>query len=345
MYLLMIFTFIIGTLLSLFGSIGKDLFTVASFLISDENLSKGEDALLVGSAEKYIDICLNGNGSLSSVLDLDISEATSVINTLNNLPSQIDNVKLEFEKNLKSSYALQEYQKIVNSTKNYESDSVMLYKKDGNLTDYEYYNLLKELNENTQTDKIYDKSCSSKNDSCITLEKEDACKGENANTVAKKDCEILNWMVQSVKNIYSTEQNPKSLDSNLADLKDKYDAFLQEEVGTLNIFKNTITDITDILNEYIGNGDPFSFLNCNFVGTNIKILLKYLGEALGSNIYTVGKFLLLAASSMLLSISFTILEVIIINKSIDTKIKENGNKIPETYGDTNREKVIRFKIL
>ena len=80
--------------------------------------------------------------------------------------------------------------------------------------------------------------------------------------------------------------------------------------------------MTSLFDSFIGeNGSIFDFLQCSFIGNNLDIILKYLKEAIGSNIYSVGVFLLVAGCSMIFSIIFTILEVIIINAAVDDKLK------------------------
>jgi hypothetical protein len=103
----------------------------------------------------------------------------------------------------------------------------------------------------------------------------------------------------------------------LEDLKEKYREYLQSYINALNKFKSAINRITGQLNEYTGGAGAFSFANCSFIGTNLKIILKYLKEVFGGDIYTIGVCLILVGCSLALSISSTILLIIIINISID----------------------------
>jgi hypothetical protein len=103
----------------------------------------------------------------------------------------------------------------------------------------------------------------------------------------------------------------------LIDLKNQYSLYLQSYIDALDKFNSTINRITGRLNEYTGNAGAFSFANCNFIGTNLKIILKYLKEVFGGDIYTIGVCLILVGCSLALSISSTILLIIIINISID----------------------------
>ena len=74
-----------------------------------------------------------------------------------------------------------------------------------------------------------------------------------------------------------------------------------------------------LFDDYIGeNGGIFDFVNCKFIGSNIKVILKNLRKGVGSTFYSVGICLILAGCSLALSISFTILLVVIINSSVDS---------------------------
>ena len=68
--LLMIFTFLIGAIFTLVGTLGDDLVSVIIYLIKPINLSKGENAILFGDASRYINVCANGNGDLAEELGL-----------------------------------------------------------------------------------------------------------------------------------------------------------------------------------------------------------------------------------------------------------------------------------
>ena len=108
----------------------------------------------------------------------------------------------------------------------------------------------------------------------------------------------------------------------LTELNKTYSDLVDAEINILTEFKQTILSLTSVFYKYIGpNGNIFDFLNCKFIGNNVNVILKYLSEAIGSNIYSVGVFLLVAGCSMIFSIIFTILEVIIINAAVDDKLK------------------------
>ena len=108
----------------------------------------------------------------------------------------------------------------------------------------------------------------------------------------------------------------------LDELSVTYGNFLDEYIRTLDFTNDIIKRFTGKIKEYTGeDGGIFSFVNCAFINTNLKIILKYLKEALGGNLYTVGICLILVGCSLILSISFTILLIIVINADIDSKKK------------------------
>ena len=140
---------------------------------------------------------------------------------------------------------------------------------------------------------------------------------------------IISDMKGIVENAYleHTGDGPLYFNEILTDLKNSYEAFLDSYVNALDKFNKTISRINDKIDKYTGkNGGVFSFINCNFIGTNIKIVLKYLKEVLGGDIYAIGICLILVGCPLSLSISFTILLIIVINADIDDK-KKNSNKL------------------
>ena len=129
-------------------------------------------------------------------------------------------------------------------------------------------------------------------------------------------------------------------------LKIKYRNLLNKYIHALETFQGEINKITNSIRDYVGQGNGlFDFIKCNFIGTNLKIILKYLKIALGTNIYTVGVCLLVVGCSLILSISSTILLIVIINISIDDnkeKLKAENNQVPE-YPMNSSGRVIHYK--
>ena len=87
------------------------------------------------------------------------------------------------------------------------------------------------------------------------------------------------------------------------------------------------------MRDYSGDNDLFSFLNGKFIGTNLKIILKYLKYSLGVDLYTVGVMLIVVGCSLALSVSSTIILIVIINielkKNMDARAVPNTGMVPE----------------
>ena len=99
--LMMILTFLVGSLLALVGRVGGDAMSLVSFIMSKENFQNEENPLLLGQlgdAKKYLNICLHGNGSLESEFDLGdsldaIENIDDVLNGIANVTTQFINIK------------------------------------------------------------------------------------------------------------------------------------------------------------------------------------------------------------------------------------------------------------
>ena len=102
----------------------------------------------------------------------------------------------------------------------------------------------------------------------------------------------------------------------------------------LHFLNETIGALIGEIRETVGEGQIFSVLNGKFIGTNMKIILKYLKSSLGEDLYTVGVCLILVGCSLILSISSTILLIIIINVAL------NQNQVEQQH---NRNQVVHFQ--
>ena len=147
----------------------------------------------------------------------------------------------------------------------------------------------------------------------------------------KQYADFINDMDEIVK--YANEDHPKtssqaaSVKNVLENLKDHYYGYLRSYISILQFFENTIHSITGLISRYSGNdGDAFAFLNGQFIGTNLKIILKYLKHSLGEDFYTVGICLVIVGFSLILSISSTILLIVIINTDLQKNINDEKNQ-------------------
>ena len=109
----------------------------------------------------------------------------------------------------------------------------------------------------------------------------------------------------------------------LEDLNGKYTIYLSKYVNILDFFSQTIHKFTNVIRPIIGDGEAFSFLNGKFIGINIQIILKNLGNSLGGDFFTVGICLCVVGLSLILSISSTIILIVIINIGLKEAIEQN----------------------
>ena len=150
----------------------------------------------------------------------------------------------------------------------------------------------------------------------------------------KISAQIISDTVDKIKQI--NDEYKIKLDN----LNTQYTTYLTNYYNALDKFENTIKKITEKLRKYIGNGENlFGFINGKFIGTNIKIILKYLKSALGSDIKTIGICLLIVGCSLALSISSTILLIVVINVDIDNN---KNNQVPE-YKLNSGGRVIQYQ--
>jgi hypothetical protein len=151
----------------------------------------------------------------------------------------------------------------------------------------------------------------------------DWIKDLSTNPSIKKTAAVLTDTLDLVKDA-SVGTNPNSFLGILNSLKDEYNnTYLKEYIDTLDLFQTSIQRITSQLRQYTGNNNGlFSFINCSFIGTNLKIMLKYLKSALGGDVKTIGICLLVVGCSLALSISATILMIIIINLDVENNKKK-----------------------
>ncbi len=79
----MILSFIIGSFFIFIGSFGNDIVDAISVITKEENLKNDEENPLANwleDANQYLNIYINGNGSISTLFEND-----NPINSLNNL--------------------------------------------------------------------------------------------------------------------------------------------------------------------------------------------------------------------------------------------------------------------
>ena len=108
----------------------------------------------------------------------------------------------------------------------------------------------------------------------------------------------------------------------LDNLRDKYKEYLSQINYVLIVLDDIIENLMGKISPFIGNQNNFfSFLNGHFIQINIKIILKYLKDAFGKNIFSIGLSLIIVGCALILSISSTLILLAIINLELNQHIK------------------------
>ena len=324
--LLTIFTFIIGFLCALIGTLGKDLVSVVSFLVSEDNL-KGQEPILFSDNDASIMInkCINDNGDIKDELGLD-NPALNAIQSLRDLKERLIAIKSNFNNYLSQKPVYNDYLKKFEERRDYKTTNFELQSESDSLNFGDYLNNLNDLirvkNEEWKItcEPGTSHSCDSVDTSthsyyCINPS---SCQSGTPGSWYGSDSpihsitEILDFFITSI--LKSNSEEDYSIKKALSALNTAYENFLRAETGSLDIYISTVEQLTSIFENIAGDdGNIYSILNCKFIGKNVRVLLKYLDKSLGKSFYNVGITLSVAGIGLLVSISFTILLNVIIN--------------------------------
>ena len=355
--LLMIITFLVGFLFTLIGQVGSDAMSVISFVVSEDNLHATDGSILVDSlgekAKGYLDRCIIGDGKIEKEIGLEMNQIES-FDQIYDAENIIVSARKCFEEIKREMPVYKDLKKKIKERA--ELTTIPYFYSIEGLNFKKFDEILDSLNEAIETkesDSIRkterwvigstsEKTCSvdvAANNEFNPLK----CKPNNrpwiasdsTNSEIKNKASLVNtlidYMVEQNKPVdeETIEHSPTTFALLLNKCRKKYDAFLSQYITTLTKFQEAIQGITGRLREFTGNNNGlFSFIKCNFIGTNLKIMLKYLKSALGGDVKTVGICLLVVGCSLALSISATILMIVIINVDIENN-KKKTPKIAE----------------
>ena len=338
--LMLILSFLIGSILGIIGTVGVDAMSLVSYIMSEKNFNSEKPLILnkiKGKAKNYIQRCIHGDGDISQ--ELNLGDALNSFDDINNVEGNISKVINDFDtikiQCLTYTRLSEELEKRKNITTRTALLSIQGENKDQERNGIEYESFLEVINtllNNNNKWSIESSSTLACNQELSTGDSYHPfyCKPINKVTGtsdAYKYAEILNDIDDMVA--YATnEAKDDSVRKVINTLKGQYEAYLNGYTGVLKNFLTIIHSITDLVREYSGDEDPFSFLNGKFIGTNLKIILKYLKYSLGVDFYTVGVCLIVVGCSLALSISSTILLIVLIN--IELKKNQEMKRIGQT---------------
>ena len=357
-----IITFLLGSIVSIIGEVGGDLMTVVSYVVSEDNLNS-QDGIDIGEAKKYLSTCINGNGSIENDLGFNMDSLQN-FDDIKKAQGQINNITEEFESKLDMiTYKL--LMENLRDRYHFNATDFSLLKPDASSPFINLADVLTKLN--TKTISLSNKkweltcpstyTCDDTAPSGTTCYEPKNCKPHNklsslspSDPVIKEAIDITQAMEDIMKRAWG---DPTLLGSStdpgfkisLDDLKDKYHDFLNSYINGLKFFNTTINKLTEKINQYAGeDGGMFDFLNCKFIGKNIKIILKYLKDALGGKVKTIGILMIVVGCSLFVSISSTILIIVIINLDIDKNKKDiQKNEEIREYPLNENGRIIRYE--
>ena len=342
MALVMFLLFMGGSWFTISGVLGDDLVNVISYIISEDNLGQDKDTIILGNVKQYLNRCFNDDGNILS--ELGFKAQMESFEKLKETQLVLEEIKNQFSDKL-NKFVYNEYLEELKDRVEFNSPDFKLISVNSGITpnSYNFTNLLQKINDYANTNNKKEKWD-------ITSTTNDICSQSNPDNTAHdsqiiyhpKNCYPIykSWIndvslsdyknkLIDMKNLIESandENDINSIKSLLIGLDNKYNTYLQSEIENLGKFVNKIKQITDLAKNYTSEDDTlFSFMNCNFIKSNVEVILYYLKNSFQNDIYEVGVYLLIAAFAMPFAISFTILLIVISNEEIE-KNKEKESK-------------------
>ena len=162
------------------------------------------------------------------------------------------------------------------------------------------------------------------------------CKNINNERYDSIDCPNAknNWLL--INKIYSSinyaqdddNSKPNTIKNQAISIRTSYRDFLDASTTALYGYTEKFRPIKVLYDHVVGDQSILGFINCAFIGKNIKVVLNYLNETLGNNFMTFGLVFVINGFILLFQIAFTILFLSTINE-IDRigSINEHKDKI------------------
>ena len=377
--ILMILSFILGSIFGIIGVVGKDLVSVLHFIMSKDNLNSNEPKVLKsGNAKKYIDICINGDGNLIDEL---IGDSGNKMDDLLKIKNDVDNYKNQLNQH-ETSLVIELFEQNFNNWRNkYLS---VPFKIDEGI--FQIDKIFSEINAYLKKDNQISGNPSS---SCIKIDEVwGTIDNSNGYTKASPSNTILTEYSKHSINIYDSWissyftyrydsvcsiEIPSSSGS-YKQAKDEapgyYNSFTEIKTGVNSILtyieetcddslnteytsinhemsdilteiNNVINPIYDIFSGLLGpKGGLKTMLNCTFINYDLKIVLKQLYNGLGKNFYNIGTVMVLSSTCLAFGICFTLL-IINIQKPKDSDSSTNNttNRKYQSTGMNNKEEL------
>lgn len=370
MSIVMILSFFICGVIFLLSSVGKDLVDVISVILGEQNLFSRKPMIIDGSASKYLNVCLHGDGDLPEELGLYSEEsALFEFDELNQIINKIDEAKSDLEtvETVIRDFKIQiQNRKDLKEIEFYDFNTTVFLKVNDMINEfneliapeeYDMWTLGDTCQEPEYTyidcpedeSEIIRKDLSEEEETpkeCLNFEKwKDGyktrygppavlCLGIVYNTVLKAATyyvDGINIIINNIKNSGAIS----TLEEKTSVVEGTYNDAILAKLEALEVFNRTIYNMLSIFSSM---GDEtkslYSFLRCEFIRNNILIVFKYLESAFGGKVQSFGVTFVFASFAMFLAIFFTILEIVILNISlyIQKRRKEREEQLKLSLG-------------
>ena len=352
---LVILIFISGGAICLIGKLAKDIFETFSFVISSRNLLSPSPKIFENEyeASECLDICINGNGELAERLGIasDLEKVGDLKTLSEGLDLMIDSLITKRDTTVHQDYVFEEITNEVNKRFNNQMDYGFI--KKGTQETLTLSQALNQLNQKIETcsiDETWSFSCNPSSNcnsalnegSCMNL---DTCKNflrtrYIAANPADSPCQAAEESIGIIERIFSSivyahSSNANSINTQATTVNSAYTTFLNSATSALTGYTTKFRPFSVIYNDYIGNGSILSFINCAFIGKNVKVMLNYLNDSIGNGFISMGSIFVVIGFIMLANITFTILLLSIINevariRSIEKEMATKTN-VNEAY--------------
>ena len=342
--IMMILSFLVGSILALVGRIGGDIMSLASFIFSEENFRATNPLFLneMGTdGKKYLERCFLLDGDIGA--ELGISTQISSLNRISAIESGINSALNTFV-HLKSNIPTYNLNvDLLKARLNLSVDFNLINIEDETKS-FRFDELISSLNKEINGDNTITWSRTGTNTDCSsgTNRKLLDCQpilvhhSGDSNANIRKYAEVIDGSFDLVEIANNDPGAPSttvhSLLTLLTQIKNLYIAYLEKYRDVLQFLKDSIGGLMNPLRSYITPGNSFSFINGHFILTNLKILLKYLKYSLGKDFYTVGVCLIVVGCSLILSVSSTILLIVIINIGLKEDMNMKNNAMTQSPG-------------
>jgi len=349
LFLFSIVSFIVSGFIGLIGFVGKDGTALASYLISEENLNSEEPRVLgSGGSNKYLKVCILGDGNLKD--ELNLGEKMDKFDVLYQLDNDIKRHITTVSAH-QNSVILQTFiDKGCSPDKFISCDFIS---KNNPTKKYDIKGWLTELNKYTTTstgsyrssgyNKEWAETCPlGSSSSCVDIYEaiEDGSNTEINNIVdANTNGHHYTTVKAAATNIvgaykdlrteltnqfdyYNVINNGKNIGQEISALNTAYGNVITATLNTLNEVSGIIERFTSVLSDYVGEGGSiYSLINCKFIDKDFKFLMKQLNSSIGKNVYNFASVMITMTCFLTLALYASVLY------SVATKkVQEESNK-------------------